>query len=660
MKGVPANVVDVIRSWHNNRYIRYMISEHLCQALHRQDGCPQGSPLSPLLSLFYNAPLLERIAQLGPDFHATGYIDDIGVLAVGRDEGEVHERLQRVAPHTRWWQESHGTLLDLNKTHFTIFSRPQTAAAPEDLSFDGQIIPWQATVELLGVLLDHQLRFREQRARTVQRAQGAWLAISSLGNSIKGLGLSHLLRLYRCIVVPRMEYGALVWHRFESNSAAVQKLQGIQNSALRRSLGAFRTTPADAMHFDTNLPPIRAHLDLRTAEQASKLLSGSPSNPASVAARKAHRRPTKKYTTNLALIFRQIALAGIVIENIEHLSPMAAEPGWISRFSAHIESEREQAITASSARKGDAFNPVFFCDGSLVDEGVGAAAYDPWSGRSRSSFLGGSWSHTVFEAELKGIQLALTMAMHDYEELWSITIIVDNQAAIRSLAAPPRRSPGQHLVLAIHQLVEELHRRHPACSFRLIWCPGHEGVEGNEVVDGLAKSAARTIGTGESTEPTSLAAVKMIFKQHITSSAKYWMGSGGGFHRRVRGQTSRLRTVTELSRLSRAGTSAVVQARSGHAANNAYLHRFGHTDSPDCDTCKVPETIHHLIMTCRRHSEARSTFRRSLRAKGLPDSQLPHHLSPAALGDLAGFLMSTGKFRARQPPSREVAQATGT
>jgi hypothetical protein len=46
-----------------------------------ETGIPQGSPISPILYLFYNASLIERCTRGGTE--AFGYIDDVGLFAVG-------------------------------------------------------------------------------------------------------------------------------------------------------------------------------------------------------------------------------------------------------------------------------------------------------------------------------------------------------------------------------------------------------------------------------------------------------------------------------------------------------------------------------------------------------------------------------------------------
>ncbi|KAL9938624.1 hypothetical protein V8E36_002343, partial [Tilletia maclaganii] len=236
--------------------------------------------------------------------------------------------------------------------------------------------------------------------------------------------MSHLIRLYKCVVVPRSEYGALVWHTFGSSATwgALKRLQSIQNKALRRALGAFSTTPLEAIHFDCNVVPVTSRLDTRVAEQALKLLAGSSSNPASVAARKAMRHPTNRWRTNLATIFLHEAFAERNMSAIEHLSPSAAERSWRSLFTSEISSSIEEAVVSCLRLRGTPIDPVFFTDGSMSNGAVAAAALEEWSRLSAQALLGSAMDYTVFDGELRGINLALSIAQRNFQQLNAVTI----------------------------------------------------------------------------------------------------------------------------------------------------------------------------------------------------------------------------------------------
>ncbi|KAF8204388.1 ribonuclease H-like domain-containing protein, partial [Mycena galopus ATCC 62051] len=99
-------------------------------------------------------------------------------------------------------------------------------------------------------------------------------------------------------------------------------------------------------------------------------------------------------------------------------------------------------------------------------------------------YLGTEQNHSSVEAEMWGIILGLKIAQ-TFPSLTQVTILTDCQAAIcQFLSANSKYGP---LVERFHTEVRNM--GNVRCIL-LVWVPGHEGVEMNELADTDAKAAA--------------------------------------------------------------------------------------------------------------------------------------------------------------------------
>ena len=119
---VDEKTVKWIASFLSNRHTSIAIDGFRSTAYQINTGIPQGSPLSPILYLFYNADLIDECNNT-TEAMSTGYIDDVAILAWGKTTEQTCETLGRILEKAQRWASTHASVFALNKFQLTHFTR---------------------------------------------------------------------------------------------------------------------------------------------------------------------------------------------------------------------------------------------------------------------------------------------------------------------------------------------------------------------------------------------------------------------------------------------------------------------------------------------------------------------------------------------------------
>jgi ribonuclease HI len=158
--------------------------------------------------------------------------------------------------------------------------------------------------------------------------------------------------------------------------------------------------------------------------------------------------------------------------------PQISIAGTASEATKHHDRIQQQS-------KNDPKHLLMYSDGSDIKGRVGASSWCPKLNRQMGADLGPTSKATVYAAELLGILYSTIIAV-TAREVKTVTLFVDNQAAIQSVQSPGGQS-GQLILRQIIHFISVLQKR--GISMEICWIPAHTGVPGNEKADIIAKQA---------------------------------------------------------------------------------------------------------------------------------------------------------------------------
>jgi hypothetical protein len=276
---VPGDLVSWIESFCNGRKASVVVGDYespISDIEHA--GIPQGSPLSPILYVFYNANLVQ--GQINKRQGSIGFIDDYNAWVVGPSAAENTHKLQtQLLPRAEKWARESGAVFEAQKTAFIHFVRPlQPDRGPTNhLVFGNKTIAPKQSVKILGVTLDSGLSMSEHVSKAVSKAIGKCMAL----RKIRGVRPAQMRQMYMAAVVPTMDYAASTWYAPSRIGVKrhVVALERVQRLAARLILRAFKSVAMLVLQSEAKLQPVSERLHERVSNHMTKLCSLASDHP---------------------------------------------------------------------------------------------------------------------------------------------------------------------------------------------------------------------------------------------------------------------------------------------------------------------------------------------------------------------------------------------
>jgi Reverse transcriptase (RNA-dependent DNA polymerase) len=242
-------------------------------------GVPQGSPLSPVLSVTYTSSLLHKMKHWNQSSLGM-YVDDGLLFACAEEWSDISRLLTvRYSVCDEWLRRS-GLAIEPEKTELLFFQKPKErnpVPAPTRLLLPNRdissyfVVQPVETLRYLGFFINRRLKWEPHVRIMCNRARASIKALMVLGNTIRGLSMANWRLVMNTVCLSVLTYGCQLWYRDKGSKTLIGMVQRVQNEMVKVVAGAFHMASREPLLHITCMLPMRHHLEKLTHTSALRL-----------------------------------------------------------------------------------------------------------------------------------------------------------------------------------------------------------------------------------------------------------------------------------------------------------------------------------------------------------------------------------------------------
>ena len=220
--GIKGDLYKILDSYLKNRLQRTKFNGLLSSERIITTGVPQGSILGPLLFIIY----INDLSNICDDSNFYFFADDTALTVKSSSVEDLQSKINVLMPKVTKWFNANKLSINTKKTNFQIYSN--LVIDNFDIYLNGSKIRREKEVKYLGVLVEENLKFNQHInniSSTVSKNIGVMGRVKSY------LSSRELLLLYNALVLPHLNYCAVVWG--SNYQTRLDKLTKLQKRAIR-------------------------------------------------------------------------------------------------------------------------------------------------------------------------------------------------------------------------------------------------------------------------------------------------------------------------------------------------------------------------------------------------------------------------------------------